>query len=137
MNQFKIGDLRVGFNAEFRVHVYPGTIDLFQSLTGDWNPLHSSESFAQTSGFKARVAHGMLTAGYYSRLVGHYLPGENALLHRADVSFVSPVFEEDDLLVRGEVVAINESVAQVEIKAQILRDGVRVSRAKLWVGIRA
>jgi len=137
MNQFKISELGVGIDAEFFVRVDPGSIDLFQQLTGDFSPLHSNEPFAQAAGYKARVAHGLLTAGYYSTLVGHYLPGENALLHRTDVSFVAPVFEGDFLHVRGEIVAINESVAQIEIKAQILRDGVKVSRARLWVGIRA
>ena len=136
MNDFRLNDLYVGLRADFVVSISAGSIDVFQSLVGDFNPLHSSLEYANASGFKNRVVNGMLTAGFYSQLVGNYLPGKNALLHRVDTSFLNPVFEGDELSVIGEVVAVNFTVKQIEIKAEMSVNSRRVSRAKIWVGVR-
>jgi len=136
MNNYRLLDLSIGMRAVFSTQISPGSIDTFQTLCGDTNPLHSNREFANANGYKSRVAHGMLTAGFYSRLVGHYLPGKYALLHRLDTSFLKPVFEGDNLTISGEVVAVNTTVAQIEIKAEIVGYSGRVSRAKIWVGVR-
>lgn len=136
MNVFQLADIGIGLRADFSLRVPAGSIDSFQKLTGDTNPLHADKEFAVASGFRDRVVHGMLTAGYYSQLVGLYLPGRHALLHRVDASFIKPVFEGDELTVRGEVVAVNNTVNQIEIKAEIVGNYGRVSRAKIWVGVR-
>ena len=122
--------------ADFYTRIQAGAIDSFQLLSGDVNPLHADPSFAFAEGYKGRVVHGMLTAGFYSRLVGLYLPGKHALLHRLDASFLQPVFEGDELHVSGVVVAVHESISQIEIRAEILRvTEEKVSRAKIWVGM--
>lgn len=48
----------------------------FATLTGDVNPVHIDEEFAEKSMFKGRVAHGILTVGYISALIGTILPGK-------------------------------------------------------------
>ena len=40
------------------------------------------------------------------------------------------------MTVSGEVVAINVTVKQIEIKAKIIGQSGNVSRAKIWVGLR-
>jgi len=136
MNNYRFDELSVSMRAGFDFSIAHGSIDLFQALIGDMNPLHADKIFAQTNGFKNRVVHGMLTTGYYSRLVGHYLPGRHALLHRVDVSLLKPVFEGEEFTVSGEVIAINVTVKQIEIKAKIVGESGSVSRAKIWVGLR-
>jgi acyl dehydratase len=136
MNNYRLQELDIGMRACFSIQISPGSIDKFQALFGDLNPLHSDLKFANASGYKNRVVHGMLTAGFYSKLIGHYLPGKYALLHRLDTSFIKPVFEGDNFTVSGEVIAINTSVSQIEIKAEIVGKSGRVSRAKIWTGVR-
>lgn len=78
----------------------------------------------------------MLTASFYSTLVGVYLPGRYALLHGVDASFVAPVFPGDTLTVQGEVSAIHMQLTQIEMRAHIVNQfGERVSRAKIRVGV--
>ena len=47
----------------------------FAQVSGDTNPLHLDKEYASKSLFKERVAHGMLTAGLISAVIGTELPG--------------------------------------------------------------
>jgi 3-hydroxybutyryl-CoA dehydratase len=137
MNELRLSQIEIGLSASFEAEIAPGAIAAFRELSGDANPLHCDATFARAAGHPAPVAHGMLTASLYSRLVGHYLPGRHALLHRVDASFLKPVYEGDKLRIRGEVTAVNETVRQIEIKAEIERGGEKVGRAKIWAGVQA
>ncbi|MGZ3706739.1 MAG: MaoC/PaaZ C-terminal domain-containing protein [Bdellovibrionota bacterium] len=136
MNELRLSQIQVGLKAEFPAEIPMGAIERFADLSGDHNSLHCDPAFSREAGHRAPVAHGMLTAGLYSQLVGHHLPGKFALLHRVDAYFLKPVFEGDQLVVRGEVTAVNETVGQIEIKAEIERGGEKVGRARIWAGVR-
>lgn len=136
MNEYHWSDLRVGLQHEFRVGVTAGLIDAFTRLSGDISPLHSDAGFAVSTGYRQQIAHGMLTASFYSTLVGVHLPGRFALLHGLDVHFTAPVYAGDTLAVSGEVVFLSDAVRQMEISAEIRnQDAKRVSKAKIRVGL--
>jgi acyl dehydratase len=93
-------------------------------------------SVAGRHGFPHRVSHGMLTASFYSTLVGMHIPGENALLHGMDIHFTKPVFPGDTLTITGVVSDVNEVYGRIEIKARVTnQDGTLVSRAKIRTGL--
>lgn len=111
-------------------------LDQFEILTGDANPLHKERDFAVQYGFPDRVAYGMLTASFYSTLIGMYLPGKYALLQGVDVAFIAPVFPGDKLTIFGEIVSVHQTLKQIEIGAHISNQfGKKVSRAKIRSGI--
>ena len=83
--------IATGEEASFRRIIGESDVAAFAELTGDWNPLHMDSSFAATTQFGERIAHGMLVASYFSNLVGMYLPGRRALLLSPDVQFAKPV----------------------------------------------
>jgi 3-hydroxybutyryl-CoA dehydratase len=66
-------------------------VQLFGEATGDMNPLHFDEDYARGTIFRGRVAHGVLTMGFISGLIGTELPGEGTILISASVVFKSPV----------------------------------------------
>lgn len=137
MNEYGWADLAIGMRAEFAVVVESASIDAFVALTGDNSPLHVDSECARAAGFRERLVHGMLTASYYSTLVGIYLPGRYALLQGLDVDFTLPVYPGDTLTVSGTIAFLSEAVRRAEIAAEIRNaDGARVSKAKIWVGIR-
>lgn len=132
MQDYRLADITVGLTHTFEVDVTAEMLNRFADLSGDRNPLHVDAEFARASGFHDRVAYGMLTASFYSTLVGMYLPGRRALLQGVDASFVAPVFPGDHLTVVGEVIAVHPSVRQIEIKAHVSNQhGKKVSRAKI------
>ncbi len=137
MNEYRWADLAIGMRREFAVVVTPASVDAFAALTGDTNPLHLDSESARAAGFRERLVHGMLTASYYSTLVGIHLPGRYALLHSLNVEFALPVYPGDTLTVSGAIVFLSEAIQMAEIDAEI-RNGerARVSKAKIRVGIR-
>lgn len=136
MNNYRFADIYTGLSHSFKVTVTPVLLNMFSDMSGDKNPMHMDATFAAKYGFSDRVAYGMLTASFYSTLVGMYLPGEYALLQGLNLSFTSPVYPGDTLTVFGEVVFIHEAYRQIELKAYITgQNGQKVSRAKIRVGI--
>lgn len=137
MNCYKFEDLHAGLSHAFEQTVTEEMLAQFCALSGDVNPLHVDRVFAVGHGFPDKVVHGLLTAAFYSRLVGMYLPGKYGVLHGIEITFHQPVFVGECLRVNGEVTYLNGAFRQVEIKAQIVKqhDRRQVSRAKIKVGI--
>jgi acyl dehydratase len=129
-------DLHKGLTRSFEVRISEAMIDSFAELSEDKNSLHMDASVAGRHGFPHRVSHGMLTASFYSTLVGMHIPGENALLHGMDIHFTKPVFPGDTLTITGVVSDVNEVYGRIEIKARVTnQDGTLVSRAKIRTGL--
>lgn len=136
MNHYKFSEISVGLEAGFSREITEAMFDQFLALSGDNNPLHVDSSYAQSKGFKDRVAYGLLSASFYSTLVGVHLPGKYCILQGIDLLFSKPVFIGDSLTISGKVSYINEAYQQLEIKAQIVnQSGQKVSKAKIRVGV--
>jgi 3-hydroxybutyryl-CoA dehydratase len=111
-------------------------LNSFLALSGDNNPLHADRHYAKEKGFKDRVVYGMLISAFYSRLVGVYLPGKNALLQGIEINFHNPVYVGDILAISGEVSYINEAYKQIEIIGYIRnQENKLISKANIKVGL--
>ena len=129
-------DLTLGTSAQFDVQLSAEMMASFAALSGDVNPLHMDEEFARKSGYPGRVVFGMLTASFYSRLVGMCLPGKRALLHGITVEFQSPAYLGDTLTVFGAISFLNDAYRRLEVKARIVnQNGTLISKAKIQVGV--
>lgn len=136
MNSYRLVDIFPGLSHSFQVTLTLQMMDQFKELSGDANPLHTDKAFALSCGYRDRLVHGMLTASFYSTLVGMYLPGRFALLQSVDASFVAPVFPDDTLTVFAEIISVHRGLKTIEIRAHITNQfGKKVSRAKIRSGI--
>lgn len=135
MKEYRFEDLTEGLEESFTYAVTEERMNLFSMLTGDRNPLHTENVYAAEHGFPNRVVYGMLTASLISTLGGMYLPGKYCLIQEVDTKFVSPVYIGDELLVKGIVRELHESVQQAIIKIEITnQDYKKVVRGTLKVG---
>jgi len=100
---FKVGD-----TAEITRTIEQVDVQAFADLTGDHNPIHVDESFAQTTRFGRRIAHGMLTASLISSVLANKLPGEGSVYLGQTLQFVAPVFPGDEITARVTVKEIRE-----------------------------
>jgi 3-hydroxybutyryl-CoA dehydratase len=80
----------------------------FAELTGDTNPVHLDEEYAATTRFGRRIAHGMIAAGLISATLANDLPGPGTVYLGQDLKFRGPVFLDDTVLVKVEVVKVRE-----------------------------
>jgi 3-oxoacyl-[acyl-carrier protein] reductase len=94
----------------------------FTELTGDDNPVHADDAFAASRGLRARVAHGMLTAGYVSTVIGTQLPGPGALWMSERFRFRAPVFVGDTIRVEVVVKRKSESTRVLVLEVTIHND---------------
>jgi len=86
-----IEDLKTGQSASFAKTVSEADIVLFAGISGDTNPVHLDQSFAEKTPFKTRIAHGMLSAGFISTVFGTKLPGPGAIYMSQTLRFKAPV----------------------------------------------
>ena len=136
MNDYGWPDLVVGQSAAFEVFVTAEVLNSFAAISGDYNPLHMDAAFAKASGFDGQVVFGMLTASFYSRLIGMHLPGKRALLHGIHVEFKSPAYIGDRLSVSGEIAYLNDAYHRLEVKARIVnQNGKVISKATIQAGV--
>lgn len=120
----------------FSVTVNQELQDTFTKLTGDINPMHLDSNYAVRMGYQDKIVYGMLTASFYSTLVGVYLPGQRCLFHECDVQWPKPVYIGDTLTIIGKISEMDERFHRIKIKAHILNQhNEKVSRASLSVGV--
>jgi 3-oxoacyl-[acyl-carrier protein] reductase len=121
---------RVGETVTDEQVVTAGDIDRFSELTGDTNALHMDADFARKAGTGGRVAHGMLTLGYVSRVIGTQLPGPGALWFSQAFKFRAPVRIGDRIRVEVRVRHLSPAtrvlVLAIEVtnqRGQVVLDG--------------
>ncbi len=97
-------DFVVGEKASFTKTVTEADVYGYAGITGDFNPAHVNKVAAENSMFKQRIAHGMLSAGFISAVLGTKLPGEGAIYISQELSFLAPVYFNDTITAEAEVV---------------------------------
>ena len=136
MNEYKFSEIYVGLSVCFEAIITDEMIEIFRELSGDINPLHLNVEYAKEKGYPSVVCFGMLTASFYSTLVGVHLPGKYCILQGLDIQFSKPVFAGDHLRISGKVSYINDAYKQIEIKALIEnKKGQKVSKALIKTGV--
>ncbi|OQX25421.1 MAG: enoyl-CoA hydratase [Desulfobacteraceae bacterium IS3] len=111
-----VAQLKVGDSAEFAKTVSESDVYLYAGITGDFNPAHVNEAYAQKTFFKTRIAHGMLTAGFISAILANQLPGPGTIYIRQELNFLAPVRMGDTVTARVEIIEINAEKNRVKVK---------------------
>jgi len=98
-----LDEIQPGMSASISHTVTERDIQLFGEATGDMNPVHFDEEFAKKTIFRGRVAHGALSIGYISALLGTQLPGSGAIFVSASIVFKLPVRVGDTVVTTATV----------------------------------
>lgn len=108
-------DLSVGQSAELVRAVTEADIVAFAAVTGDTNPVHLDADYAATTSFGERIAHGMLSAGHISAVLGTVLPGPGAVYLSQTLAFKRPVKIGAEVTAKVTVTAIDEAKGRVTL----------------------
>lgn len=136
--ELRFEEIEVGATVEFSHRITSEDLERFAAVSGDHNPLHMDESFAEASTFGLRVVHGMFLASLFSRLVGMELPGRDCLYLSQSLEFSRPAFINDEVKVRGEVLQKQDTTRTLVIKTEICHaDGRKLVRGKAIVKVLA
>lgn len=90
-----IDTIEIGESASFTKTVTETDIILYAGISGDFNSAHIDAEAAKAGMFGQRIAHGMLSAGFISNVLGNQLPGPGTIYMGQELRFVKPVFIGD------------------------------------------
>jgi 3-hydroxybutyryl-CoA dehydratase len=111
-----INELQVGDQAEFTKTISETDVYLYAGISGDMNPAHINETHAQKTYFKTRIAHGMISAGFISAVLGMQLPGPGTIYLKQELNFLAPVRIGDTITARVEVIALVAEEKRVRLR---------------------
>ena len=121
-----IQDIKVGMARHLCKVVTDRDIEMFAEVSTDHNPVHLDDSYANDTVFGGRIAHGMLTAGLISAVIGEQLPGHGTVYLSQTLKFLWPVRPGDQVTAKVEVVEIDLGRRRVKINTCCLVDGKKV-----------
>lgn len=92
LHGYYLEDLEIGMSASFAKTISESDVYGFAGISGDTNPIHINDSYAKTTPFGQRIAHGMLSAALVSTVAGTKLPGPGAIYVDQKIRFKAPLF---------------------------------------------
>ena len=121
-----IEDIEMGMTRHLRKVVTDRDIEMFAEVSTDRNPVHLDDAYAQETIFEGRIAHGMLTAGLISAVIGEQLPGHGTVYMGQTLKFLGPVRPGDMVHAEVEVVAIDHGKRRVQLECRCLVNDKKV-----------
>lgn len=106
----RLNSIKVGDKASITNIVKENDIKIFSMLSGDKNPIHLDETFAERTIFKQRIAPGMLISSYISAVIANILPGEGSIYLEQTLKFIKPVYIGDIITSEVEVIDIKKKL---------------------------
>ena len=109
-----IEDIEMGMTRYIRKIITDRDIEQFAEISTDHNPVHLDDDYARDTIFEGRIAHGMLTAGLISAVIGEQLPGHGSIYMSQNLKFLAPVRPGD--LVHAEVRVVDMVIDKRRVK---------------------
>jgi len=112
----KANEIQTGDRARFSKTVSESDIYLYAGITGDFNPAHVNQSYAEKTFFQSRIAHGLLSAGFISTVIASKLPGPGTIYIKQELNFTAPVYIGDTITAFVEVLEVSVPENSVILK---------------------
>lgn len=128
-NKLSLKKIEIGMSVSYSHTVTDSDIKAFAAISGDQNPVHIDEEFAKNSRYKKRIAHGLLTASYFSALFGTKIPGEGCVYASQSLKFRRPVYLGDTVTAIVEVTKVDLKKkkfffkTECRVKNKVVTDG--------------
>nr|WP_207716661.1 MaoC family dehydratase [Clostridium beijerinckii] len=122
-----IKEIKIGDKASFQKTITETDVYLYAGITGDLNPAHINQVESEKTMFQGRIAHGMLTAGLVSAVLGMQLPGPGSIYLGQELKFTAPVKIGDTIKAEVEVIERIEDKNRIKLSTTCTnQDGVEV-----------
>lgn len=121
-----IEDMEMGLSRYLQKVVTDDDIRMFAQISTDHNPVHLDDDYARDTIFEGRIAHGMLTAGLISAVIGEQLPGHGTVYLGQSLKFLAPVRPGDLVHAEVKVIGIDVARRRVQLDCHCAVDGKKV-----------
>jgi len=126
---YSIDEISIGMSASYSQTLTDADVKQFAAVSGDHNPVHLDENYAENSRYKKRIAHGLLSASFFSALFGTKLPGKGCVYVGQNLNFKRPVYLGDTVTATVTVCNLNVAKQRVffetkcTVKNKVVIDG--------------
>lgn len=129
-NSMSLEEISVGMSASYTQTITDADIKSYAGISGDHNPIHVSDTYAQQSRYKKRIAHGMISSSFFSAIFGTKLPGYGCLYVSQTLNFKYPVYI-------GDTVTATVTVKNIDFDKRVVEFETicRVDRKKVITGV--
>ena len=121
-----IEDIEMGMRRHLRKVITDADIEMFAEVSTDRNPVHLDDDYARDTIFEGRIAHGMLTAGLISAVIGEQLPGHGTVYLGQSLKFLAPVRPGDMVHAEVKVTDIEFAKHRVKLDCHCAVEGKKV-----------
>jgi len=121
-----IEDIEMGMTRYLQKVVTDDDIRMFAQVSTDHNPVHLDDDYARDTIFEGRIAHGMLTAGLISAVIGEQLPGHGTVYMSQNLKFLAPVRPGDLVHAEVKVIGLEIDKRRVTLDCECTIDGKKV-----------
>ncbi|MCB1339535.1 MAG: MaoC family dehydratase [Pseudooceanicola sp.] len=121
-----IEDIEMGMSRYLDKVVSDADIEMFAAVSTDRNPVHLDDDYARDTIFEGRIAHGMLTAGLISAVIGEQLPGHGSVYLGQTLKFLAPVRPGDRVHAEVKVIGIDVAKRRVQLDCHCSVGGKKV-----------
>ena len=94
-DHYSIEEISIGMEVSYSQTITDADVKNYAGISGDNNPVHMSDEYAEKSRFKKRIAHGLMSASYFSALFGTRIPGPGCIYVSQSLVFKRPVYLND------------------------------------------
>jgi 3-hydroxybutyryl-CoA dehydratase len=115
---YAIEDLHEGMQATVSRTITETDLRNFSGVSGDTNPMHLNEEYAQQTPFHGCIVHGFLSASLISAVIGTRLPGPGCIYMSQSLKFLAPVRVGDTVYAVATVKNIRIEKHQVTIETR-------------------
>jgi len=116
-------ELEVGMSGTYAKTITETDIIMFAGMSGDNNPVHLNHEFASLTMFEGRIAHGMLSAGFISTVLGTKMPGPGCIYLSQNLKFKAPVRANDTVTAKVTITKMVPEKRFVEMETICTVDG--------------
>ena len=131
----EISEIKIGMSESYSQTISEADVKAYAGISGDRNPVHMDDEYAEKSRYKKRIAHGMISSSFFSALFGTKLPGPGCVYVHQSLNFKRPVYIGDTVTAIITVTRIDEIKNRVffdtvcKVKNKIVIDG----QAELYI----
>ena len=131
----EINEIKIGMSESYSQTITDADVKLYAGISGDRNPVHMDEEYAEKSRYKKRISHGMISSSFFSALFGTKLPGPGCVYVNQSLNFKRPVYIGDTVTAIITVTKIDEIKSRVyfdtvcKVKNKVVID----SEAELYI----
>ena len=119
-NNITIDDMHVDMEVKSKRIITETDINDFAKVSGDFNPIQVDEEYAKKTRYKKKIAHGLMSASFFSALFGTKLPGSGCVYTSQSLRFKRPIFVGDEVNTIIKIKSIDKEQSKIVFTTQCI-----------------